>query len=424
MRDFFPRRFTAGWLCTLFMLAPTFANRTRGDEPSWTGWLGADRSGQITEFAPPRDWPDELELVWEKEIGEGYASPIVRNGNIFLHSRIGDEEVLSCLTLSTGEIQWQNKKPIPFKVGGGGEDHGAGPKAAPFLLQDRIFTMSINGVLTAWDANSGKELWEVDRSNQFEGRKTPYWGATASPIAQNGIVYAHFGNDDDGFLEAVDVGSGEPVWRAKERVGAAYSSPLILKIEGVEQLVEWNHLGLASHDLLSGQQLWFYEFAHTGTNQNMPTPNYASGRIFVGGENRGVRCIEPKLDNGTWSVNEVWQQKRAAFNMSTAVVNGELLFGLSHYSSNQLCCIDLASGEIRWKGRGRVGENATFLSWGNLVAALLDNGNLQFIEATGGSYVPRASYQVSERPTWSAPAILPGGMLIKDESHLLHFRLP
>ncbi|MEM8735136.1 MAG: PQQ-binding-like beta-propeller repeat protein [Planctomycetota bacterium] len=395
-----------------------------GEDPVWTGWLGAERDGQVTGFAPPQNWPEELELQWEQEVGDGYAAPLVRDGVVFVHSRIGDEEALTALLLETGEIQWQKKKAVPFKVGGGGEWHGAGPKAAPFLHQNRIFTMSINGVLTAWDANTGSELWEVDRSSEFEGLRTPYWGATASPIAQDNQVYVHFGNDDDGFLEALDTATGESIWRAKQRVGAAYSSPLILKIQDVPQLVEWNHRGLAAHDLDTGQQLWFYEFPHEGTNQNMPTPNFSGGRIFIGGENRGVRCVEPMLNDGAWSVQELWNQKRIAFDMSTAVANGELLFGFSHYNSSQLCCLDLATGEVRWKGPGRAGQNATFLAWGNLVAALLDDGSLQFIEATGGSYLERAEYQVSERPTWAAPVILPSGILIKDRTHLLYRQLP
>ena len=411
-------------LLYLAAIGSTLSPRCRADETAWTGWLGAERNGQVEGFAPPSQWPDELELVWKREIGEGYSAPIVRDDQVFVFSRIGDDEALSCLYLESGEVNWQSKKAAPFKVGGGGEWHGAGPKAAPLLHGDRVFTMSINGVLTAWDAKSGKELWDADRSAEFEGLKTPYWGATASPIAQGDYVYVHFGNDDDGFLEALDTASGETVWRAAQRVGAAYSSPLILNIQDTEQLVEWNHAGLSAHDLKTGEQLWFYEFAHEGTNQNMPTPNYSDGRILVGGENRGLRCIEPKFEDGEWIVNERWNQKRIAFDMSTAVVQGELLFGLSHYNSSQICCVDLASGEIRWRGPGRAGQNATFLAWGNLVAALLDNGNLQFIEATGGSYVQKASFQVSERPTWAAPVILPDGILIKDRTHILLQRFP
>ena len=79
---------------------------------------------------------------------------------------------------------------------------------------------------------------------------------------------------------------------------------------------------------------------------------------------------------------------------------------------------------MRWRGPGRAGANATFLAWENLIAALLDNGRLQFLEATGGSYVQQANFQVSERPTWAAPVILPEGILIKDRTHILLRRLP
>ena len=75
---------------------------------------------------------------------------------------------------------------MPFKIGGGGEYHGKGPKSNPILADGRIFSLSISGVLAAWDAKSGKQLWVRDYSEQF-GR-APYWGASTSPIVSGSRV--------------------------------------------------------------------------------------------------------------------------------------------------------------------------------------------------------------------------------------------
>ncbi|MFK7735775.1 MAG: PQQ-binding-like beta-propeller repeat protein [Pirellulaceae bacterium] len=400
------------------VFAAALGSHCLADEFLWPGWLGQNRDGWVAQFEPPKVWPESLKQVWKIEIGEGYASPLVRGDQIFVHSRVGEDELLTCLKLSDGELVWQSPFEVPFKVGGGGEWHGKGPKAAPILADEQIFTMSSNGVLRGWNAETGAELWTYDPSDEFEGRKTPYWGACSSPVVSGDKVIVHFGNDKQGFLAAIDSNSGKEIWR-NGTAGASYSSPLTTEIEGTSQVVEWDHEGVTGVDLETGKTLWFHEFRHEGTNQNMPTPSVFEGKILVGGENRGLRCIEPKRAEGAWTVEELWNTREVALNMSTAVMNGSLLYGHSHLQSGRLFCLDSGTGEVLWKGKPRTGEYVNFLSMADHVAALLDNGEMRIIKATGGSYEPVATYQVSEAPTWAPPVFLPDGVLIKDRNALI-----
>lgn len=382
----------------------------------WTGWLGPERSGWVDHFEPPAEWPRSLERVWRVDVGEGYGSPLVVGGHVFQHARQNENEVLWCRRVSDGGVVWKREWRVPFKMGGGGEWHGKGPKSCPVYADGRVFTMGISGVLSAWDAEDGRPLWTADYSAKFRPT-TPYWGASTSPIVDGNRVIVHFGNDDRGLLVALDVAGGKELW-TQGNAGASYSSPLIAEVDGVRQLIEWNHLALTGTEIETGRLLWEQPFPHEGTNQNMPTPTHYRGTIIVGGENRGLHCFEPKHDGGKWTVTRRWSNRKVALDMSTAIVNGEMLFGFSHYDKGRLFCVDPTTGEIRWEGPPRTGQNVTFLAVPGHVLALLDNGELRVIAATAGEYRTVTSWQVADAPTWAPPVLLSDGLLIKDRQGL------
>jgi len=381
-------------------------------EDFWPGWLGPERNGWVKGFTPPARWPAELKKGWQRDVGIGYGSPLVSGGRVYVHARQGEQEVAWCLDLKTGAVIWREAYPAPFKIGGGGEYHGKGPKSSPLLADGRLFTMSISGVLSAWDAASGKLLWRRDYDQQFT-KSHPYWGAATSPIVDGKHLIVHFGTDEQGALVALDVASGKEAWNL-DKDAPSYSSPLLVEIEGVRQVVEWNHRALVGVDSTSGRPLWEYPFPHVGSDQNMPTPVFHNGHILLGGENRGIHSLQPRLNGDTWTVKEDWHQEKLALDMSTAVINGDLLYGFSHYDSGRLFCLDPRSGEILWQGPPRTGRNVMFLSIPGYIVALIDSGELQIVAASGSGYKKVASYRVAEGGTWAPPVLLKEGVLVKD----------
>ncbi len=390
-------------------------------EFDWPGWLGPNRDGRVHGFTLPKSWPEKLNRRWQIDVGTGYGSPLVVADRVYQHARQGEDEVLLCVDLETGQVKWRKNYPVPFKMGGGGERHGKGPKSSPVFADGRIFTMSITGTLSAWDADTGDRLWQRNYDDQF-GKSQPYWGASTSPIVDDSRVIAHFGTDEKGALVALDVESGNEVW-SQGKDGTSYSSPLLVEIDGVRQVVQWNHRALVGVESESGRLLWEYPFPHTGTNQNMPTPAINNGYILVGGENRGIRSVQPKRSGDDWSVTQRWRQEKVALDMASAVVAGDLLFGFSHYGAGRLFSLDTATGEILWQGPGRSGQNVTFLVIPGHIVALMNNGQMQIIRASGAAYEVVASYQVSENQTWAPPILLPDSVLIKDHDKLTRWSL-
>jgi outer membrane protein assembly factor BamB len=406
-------------LACSFCLPLIAADNSAAKGNYWPGWLGPERDGWVKGFQPPKKWPAKLKRVWQLRVGTGYGTPVVVGDKVYQHARQDEAEVVWSIDLKTGKKVWRSSHNTSFKMGGGGEKHGKGPKSNPIYSDGRLFVMSITGNLSSWDAASGKLIWRKDYNSRFKP-SYPKWGMCNSPVVDGDRVITHFGNVEKGVLVALDVKTGKEIWTQGED-GPCYSSPLLVEHEGVRQVIEWNHRALVGVESKSGKLLWEFPFPHIGTNQNMPTPSFAKGRILLGGENRGLHGIEPKLENGKWTVKAYWSHRKVALDMSSAVVNEGRLFGLSHLSRSRYFCADSHTGEVLWQGPERAGENATFLAFPGHVMALANHGELQVLAAKSDVYKKVASWKVSDNRTWAAPVLLGEGILIKDHEHLTYW---
>lgn len=402
------------FLCLL--LAVSLQSSLRAGDSVWPGWLGPERNGRVKGFDPPAQWPAELKPKWSVQVGSGYGTAVVSDGKVMVHSRQGEKEMVRAIDLVSGKVLWTKGYPAPFKMGGGGERHGKSPKANPAYSDGRLFTTSITGILSAWDADSGKLLWRKIPGKRF-GQPYAHWGATNSPLILGDRIINLFGNDEEGSLMALEVATGETIW-SMGNDGTCYSSPFLAEIEGVRQVVAWNHRALVSVDPGDGHLLWEYPFPHKTHNQNMPTPAFHDGKILLGAENRGIHAIEPVLTKGKWSVSKSWTQKELALDMASAIVADGFLYGLSHYGQGRLFCLDPGNGKVLWQGPPRTGPYATFLSFPGHVLTLSHQGRLTVFKAFPKAFRPVANYALSKHSTWAAPVLLKDGILVKDAETL------
>ena len=67
------------------------------------------------------------------------------------------------------------------------------------LRDGRIFTLGMGGIVTAFDAASGKQLWQKPA-----GSTLPSYGTAMSPLVDRGRVIVHVGGHNQGALTAFD----------------------------------------------------------------------------------------------------------------------------------------------------------------------------------------------------------------------------
>ena len=135
-------------------------SRPRLHRRDWPQWRGPNRDGAVAAFTAPQQWPEQLVQRWKVEVGLGYATPLVVGNRVYMFSRAGDNETMSALDAGTGKELWQTGYPAPFTMHSAAVAHGPGPKSTPVLANGKLFAIGMTGVVTAFDAATGKQLWQ------------------------------------------------------------------------------------------------------------------------------------------------------------------------------------------------------------------------------------------------------------------------
>ena len=133
--------------------------------PDWPQFRGPNRDGAVASFIEPKVWPDTLTQRWKVDVGEGHASPSSFGNRLYVFTRQGTNEVMQALDAGTGKAIWQTRYAAPVTVNPAARAHGPGPKSTPTFANGRLYTLGMGGIVTAFDAASGKQLWQKPAGN-------------------------------------------------------------------------------------------------------------------------------------------------------------------------------------------------------------------------------------------------------------------
>ena len=393
--------------------APTYAQ-------DWPQWRGPGRDGLITSFREPKAWPAQLEQAWQVTVGTGHSSPLVEGRRIYLLSRQGEQEVVSCLDLETGKLVWRDLYPAPYTVNSAATRHGKGPKSTPVLQGGTLFTLGIGGILSAYDAGSGRLRWRREFASEYP-KTSPLYGAAMSPIVERGLLIAHVGGHGNGALCAFDAETGRTVWSWKGD-GPAYSSPIAADVGGTRQVVTQSQKSVIAVSPVDGTLLWSLPFT-TAYDQNAVTPVVSGDTVIVSGLDNGVRAYRIARAGNMWHPERVWENRDVSFYMSTPVLAGGTLYGMSHRNKGSFIALDARTGAALWATPGRAGDNAAVLVAGETLLLLTTDGELIVSRATRTGFEERRRYTVAASPTWAHPVVTRAGIVVKDAETLALWRL-
>jgi outer membrane protein assembly factor BamB len=375
----------------------------------WPQFRGPNRDGVAPSFTEPKAWPEQLKRAWKVDVGEGYATPILVGNRVYAFARQGDNEVMHALDATTGKALWQTRYPAPVTINPAAKAHGPGPKSTPTFANGRLYTLGMGGIVTAFDAASGKQLWQKPAAPV-----QPLYGTAMSPLVDGGLVIVHVGGNNQGALTAFDAGTGAVTW-AWNGDGPSYASPIVADIDGVRQVItlsQENVVGLSATD---GRLLWRRPFS-TEYSQNSITPILSGQTLIVAGYQRPTSAIRIVRKGDQWTTENLWENAEASLYMANAVVVGDVLLGLSHRNRGQYVLLDVKTGKTLWTGMPRQAENASIVRAGNIVFALEEDADLIVGRVSRSGLQELKRYKVADAVTWSAPAISGNRIFVKDAS--------
>jgi len=400
------------WIRILFVLI-AIASQCNGQD--WSQWRGPTRDGIARNFSAPARWPEQLKEKWRVEVGIGHSSPVVSGQRVFVLSRQGDREVVSCFDLGAGRMIWQDSYPVAYTMNPAAVIHGKGPKSTPIIDNGRLFTLGITGVISCYDASTGSLKWRKEFSKEFK-QTSPDYGTAMSPLVYKGRLVAHVGGNDSGALVALDVNSGDLKWKWGGD-GPGYASPIVVTTDGVEQIVTQSQKFIVGVSPANGELLWSIPF-ETEYVQNIVTPAAYKDLLILSGLDKGTMAVRVARKNGKWTPEQVWKNPDVSMYMNSPVVIGDAVYGLSHKRKGQLFCLDARTGKTLWTSAGREGDNAAVVSAPDLMFVLTDSAELTLVRTNPAHLEVVKKYTVAKSPTWAHPVLTGNGLLIKDVSSL------
>jgi len=379
----------------------------------WPGFRGPRRDGVIRGVQIKTDWTAAPPVeVWKRPIGPGWSSFAVHGDLLYTQEQRGEEELVGCYKVSTGEPVWRHRDPVRFWE----SNAGAGPRATPTLSGNRVYAFGATGILNALDAATGKRLWSRNAATDT-GRKVPDWGFASSPLVIGDVVIVAV----SGTLAAYDTATGKPRWTGPVH-GGSYSSPHRATINGVTQVVLLHGDGATSVAPADGKLLW----DHTWDGSAIVQPSLlADGSLLIstGGAAGGLGTRRLAVTPGAeqWAVEERWTSIGLKPYFNDFVAHQGNAYG---FDGNILACINLADGKRRWKG-GRYGNGQlVLLADQDLLLVLSEEGELVLVNAKPDQFTEIARFKALEGKTWNHPALVGDLLLARNGEQMAAFRLP
>jgi outer membrane protein assembly factor BamB len=374
----------------------------------WTSFRGPDRDGHYRQQPVRTDWEAALTPLWKQPVGSGYASFVVAEGRAFTIEQRGSRELAAAYDLMTGRELWTSAWNARFKSGMGGD----GPRSTPTWHDGRVYAFGGTGELRALDAATGQTLWRTDVLADARADNLEH-GASASPLIVDNTVVVLAGGGNGQSVIAYDRLSGQRVWSALDD-RASYSSPMLVTIAGVRQILAFTAERLVGLSPENGTLLWEFSW-----NANISQPLItAPDRVFISSELDAAMVQLAAGPDGTLTARELWRTNRMNNKFTSPVLHDGHIYGLDEAI---LSCIDAATGELKWKG-GRYGYGQVMLASGHLIV-LTEEGELALVRADPGAHQEITRFPAIEGRTWNHPAMSDGILLVRNIEEMAAFDL-
>jgi outer membrane protein assembly factor BamB len=361
----------------------------------------------------PLHWNSTSNVVWKTEIpGEGWSSPIVFGDRVFVTTTT--DSGVSCRVISlerkTGKVIWDKNvfEQVPRRK----ESKNSYSTPTPIADGKRVYAVFGDGSIVALSYD-GSIAW-TNREVKFYSRH----GLGASPVSHRNLLimpfdgsnpigapgnYPQVSNEerlgwqipwDKSFIAAVDVESGKRVWTAQRGMSRiAHVSPLILKVEGKDQLISGAGDRLQGFDLNRGELIWSVYAQGEGV---APSPVAGDGLIFAssGFEKTTLRAVRLGGANGDVTQTHIaWEQTKGVPTLSSLLYVKPYLYAIT--DGGIATCYKGESGEIVYQERVGGNHSASPVYAGGKIYFLSEAGETTVIEP-GPEFKIRARNPLNE----------------------------
>ncbi|HSE32471.1 MAG TPA: PQQ-binding-like beta-propeller repeat protein [Pyrinomonadaceae bacterium] len=399
------------------LASPSAPAATGKMEYEWPGFRGPQRDGAVRGVQIKTDWSASQPVeMWRRPVGPGWSSFAVHAGRLYTQEQRGKDEIVACYDVSTGNPVWRHSDPARFYESIG----GPGPRATPTLSNGHVYSVGATGIMNVLDDRTGAVVWSRNAVSDT-GAKIPGWGIAGSPLVVGDLVIAAA----SGNLVAYELASGKPRWFGPKG-SDSYSSPQLLTIGGVEQIVLMSSTGATSVALADGKELWSHSWP--SDTRIMQPAVAADGELVIsvgdgmgGNGTRKIAVKQGQSGSSGWTTEERWTSEDLNANFTDFVVHKGHVFG---FDWGTLACIDVNNGKQKWKAPQHGYGQIVLLPDQDLLLELSEKGELVLLKASPEQFTELARFKVLEGKTWNHPVLVGDIVLVRNDHEMAAFRLP
>ncbi len=408
-------------------LAATLAGGAAAAQAEWPQWGGPTRDFKSPSRGLAASWPASgPKELWSRPLGEGYSAITADGGVLYTQYRPvkgflsaivsrftgSDPEVVTAIDGATGRTLWEHvyEAPIHKEMDTG---YGPGPNSTPLVAGELVFAVGSTGKLHALDRKTGRVVWKKDlwgeMGGQVHGR-----GYSPSPLAYGETLILPVGGAGQA-LVAFRQKDGEVAWKA-HTFDIAPASPMLIAVDGQEQLVLFHGEGVAGMDPNGGPVYWKHPH-RTQYNLNISTPVWGDGNLlFVSsaydGGSRGLRL---RRTGRKTAVEELWFSSKMRVHFGDAMRLGDVVYGPSgDFGPAFFVAIEMATGRVLWQDRS-LGRSTFLAADGKLV--LLDEQGVLALATPGAKGLEvLGKAQVLSGTCWTVPTLVGTRLYLRDRT--------
>lgn len=372
---------------TSLMLAGTVLACSMEAGAEWPQFRGPDGGGHAFASGLPTRWSEADNVAWKTAIdGLGWSSPVVRDDRVYVTTAtpVAAEEQSLCLVCLDARTGAQRFRKELFRQSGAVPMHKKNSHASPtpVIAGDNLFVhFGPHG--TACVTLDGDVVWK--RTLDYR----PVHGNGGSPAVAGDVLVICCDGGDLQYVVGLDLKSGDIRWRTDRQTtpkkGFSFSTPLVLTIDGVQQVVCPGSDAVFSYDPQTGREIWRVDYPD-GYSVT-PRPVFGAGLVFVssGYDKPVLYAIDPTGKGNVTATHVKWRMDRGAPLTPSVLVVGDELYCVA--DNGVACCVDARTGTERW--RDRLGGNFS-------ASPLHADGMVYFQNESGEAIVVKAGTTFEE----------------------------
>ena len=410
------RRVTLTAVAFGLCLSTAGADQPRTSSAEWTLWGGPNRDFHVSASGLAETWPASgPRRLWSRALGEGFSAAAVEGGRLYTMYSNGKQEVVTALDAATGKTIWEHSYATDFSEGA--PDVGAGPYAMPQVIGNRVVAVGGTGKLHSLDKATGRPVWSHDLYKEFGGTRKTY-GYSCHALPYKDLLILMVGGDRQSII-AFRQSDGQVAW-GRHGFTNSHSSPLLITVDGQDQVVAAMGQQVVAVDPLSGDLRW--EHAHpTQYDFAISTPVWGPDQILVVSSSYegGTRALQLRQRNGRTTVTELWFNPRIRVHFGTMIRVGETVYGASgHHGPAPITAFDVKTGRVLWN-TGRDFAKSQLLFAGGKLIILDEDGVLALATPTPEGLRVHSRAELLTKVAWTPPTLVGTRLYIRDRTQLV-----